>query len=445
MPCPSKCANTFCYYEIHDSGDYGGFCCRRCWDHYCLGGKTELKHGKFCKQKIASRHATRALPQPPPPKEGEEVQTQAPVLDPKQDEVQSQKVGDCFFIQSVSRPDGTQLYAVPCDNAKQWPFDLARRYVQGGLELQSSKSSIEMHFVEYGHPMYDKLQEIDQKFGPPQRYYGLAKVIEGPLKGLEAIGLGTNQDVLQRAHCIALLCAAYLQGKARHIEPEIQDLLKKIQRSPSGQKVQIDGGWSSPQCSDQKQTNEWTLSTSKGQEKNDWGYWSTGWTDNDDDDDSWGPWKGDNNVNKQWWAVSNQTGDSNVQKKEYCGQWPNGCTDDDDHHHHSWDSCKRDKNVNEQGWTVANPSGDSNGQDKYNWGTGNQHSKNTRLKRNLSDATTPSSKRSSTTLWGPAPPSTPPPPHLIAKRIITLLSTPPKEPRTIGDKLAIALREHLKQ
>ena len=82
------------------------------------------------------------------------------------------------------------------------------------------------------------MQEIDQNFAPAQRHYVLARAIEGLLKGLETIGLGTNRDGLQRAQCIALLCAAYLQGKARHIEAEMHGLLKKIQRFPSGQEVQ---------------------------------------------------------------------------------------------------------------------------------------------------------------------------------------------------------------
>ena len=91
---------------------------------------------------------------------------------------------------------------------------------------------------------------------------------------------------------------------------------------------------------------------------------------------------------------------------------------------------KKDYPLMEQWWTVA-------GQDR--WSSHTQHSKNTRRKRNLSDAptfpcnpsftstcsndkedskklhseaTTLSSKQSSTRVWGPAPPITPPPPHL---------------------------------
>ena len=238
-----------------------------------MGYPGEPTHGKLCNQKIASCHAYRAWGQEPP----QEVLLREP-----SQKLLLQKVGDCFFIQSVLRSDGTQLYAVLCHSTKQWPFDSARRYVQEGLELKSSYNSIEQQSIKHDNPLYQELRKLQQKFEPAQRYSVLAKAIEGPLKGLEAIGLGKSQDAVQRAQCIALLCAAYMQGKDIYLEAKMYELLVKIQTR-------------SPQHCQQKTAN------------NNWECWSTGWTDKKCDKyDSWSSWKNNYSLMEQEWTVAGQ-------------------------------------------------------------------------------------------------------------------------------------------
>ena len=85
------------------------------------------------------------------------------VLKSEQEVVLLQKVGGCLFVQSVFRSDGTQLYAVLCDNTKQWPFDFARWYVQAGLDLKSSYKSIEQQSIKHDTLLHQELRKLEKK------------------------------------------------------------------------------------------------------------------------------------------------------------------------------------------------------------------------------------------------------------------------------------------
>ena len=49
-----RCATPWCPYLVHDEGEFGGYCCRRC--HVCHGHGRQLRgappHGRLCQMKI---------------------------------------------------------------------------------------------------------------------------------------------------------------------------------------------------------------------------------------------------------------------------------------------------------------------------------------------------------------------------------------------------------
>ena len=204
------------------------------------------------------------------------------VLKSEQEVVLLQKVGGCFLYNlfvGLMELNYMQSYATAQNSG---PFDSARWCVQAGLDLKSSYNSIEQQSIKHDNPLYHELRKLEKQFGPAQRYYVVAKAIEGPLKGLESIGLGKSQDAVQRAQCIALSCAAYMQGKDIKLEAKMYDLLAKIQRR-------------SPRHCQQTTANS------------NWECWSIGWTDKKCDKyDSWSSLKNNYSLMEHEWTVEGQ-------------------------------------------------------------------------------------------------------------------------------------------
>mmetsp|Transcript_9487 Transcript_9487/g.26611 ORF Transcript_9487/g.26611 Transcript_9487/m.26611 type:complete len:371 (+) Transcript_9487:86-1198(+) len=215
----------------------------------------------------------------------------------------------------LQQPGGKARYGVLCEDAKKWPFDCARSYVQCGLTMQSSRGSLDL--IYRGQPTFpnDMVEVLDSpELGG--NHYVMARVREGPCIGLEAFGLGSNKEVIGKALCIALLFCAKDAGRLAYAEPDVRDFLctanvKKLPFEKARQWEAADWwqwdqdrrSWAWGSRSDQWQPSAWPAEDREQA----WPAWSAGQeqtperkqapsTDSedetgDDEGESWGAWE----------------------------------------------------------------------------------------------------------------------------------------------------------
>mmetsp|Transcript_110408 Transcript_110408/g.285436 ORF Transcript_110408/g.285436 Transcript_110408/m.285436 type:complete len:685 (+) Transcript_110408:93-2147(+) len=128
-------------------------------------------------------------------------------------------------MQVFEVPDGgKQLLSVICDEETAPPFPDASCIMQEALQLQGGWKSEEIRWI-YGQldekdrwspELLRALASIDQETGGPWRLFVRACVVRGPLTGVEALGLGSNQKKMQRSAGVALALAAI---RARRVSP----------------------------------------------------------------------------------------------------------------------------------------------------------------------------------------------------------------------------------